>query len=307
MRPASSVFIKQLIATAAGFYQPLGGYAWCFARGKLAGDPVFAHLLAAGLLRGHACILDIGCGQGLLSSWLLAAQAAARAGDWPEAWPEPPQTSRIRGLELMAQDVARADLALAAAVKAGQAEFIQADMCSTEFDQADAVVILDVLHYVSIAAQDAVLQRVRRALVPGGVLLLRVGDAAGGLGFHISSWVDRVVTMLRVHRLVTLHCRHLSAWQSALEGLGFMVEARAMSQGTLFANVLLIARLPAGTGEGLSRPGSLPEPGFAARLAARTGPADVGGAPPAACCGASLPLQRAVIGAGGAALLHASA
>ena len=160
---------------------------------------------------------------------------------------------------------------------------------------------------VSIAAQDAVLQRVRRALAPGGVLLLRVGDAAGGLGFHISSWVDRVVTMLRVHRLVTLHCRHLSAWQSALEGLGFMVEARAMSQGTLFANVLLIARLPAGTGEGLSRPGSLPEPGFAARLVARTGLADVGGAPPAACCGASLPLQRAVIGAGGAALLHASA
>jgi hypothetical protein len=88
-----------------------------------------------------------------------------------------------------------------------------------------------------------VLARVRRSLPPGGVLLLRVGDAAGGLRFSISNWVDHVVTTLRGHRLGILYCRPLSAWKDTLTGLGFVVDAQSMSQGTPFANVLLVARL----------------------------------------------------------------
>jgi SAM-dependent methyltransferase len=145
----------------------------------------------------------------------------------------------------MAHDVARADSALAPAVSAGRASFVQADMCSADFSPSDAVVILDVLHYVPLAAQDEVLARVRRSLAPGGVLLLRVGDAAGGLRFAISNWVDHVVTTLRGHRLGTLYCRPLSDWQHTLARLGFMVEAQSMSEGTPFANVLLVARLQA--------------------------------------------------------------
>lgn len=245
MSAAPLAFINVLISQAAAPYRASGLYAWFFARGKLGGDPVFAHLLAAGLLSGRTRILDIGCGQGLLTSWLLAAQASATNGNWPAAWPPAPPVSRVRGVELMAHDVDRANCALADAVAAGRAEFVQADMCNTDFGLTDAVVILDVLHYVPIPAQDAVLQRVRDSLVPGGVLLLRVGDAAGGLPFAVSNWVDHVVTRLRGHRLGTLHCRPLAAWQARLASLGFAVQAQAMSQGTPFANVLLVARLPA--------------------------------------------------------------
>ena len=239
-----SLFIKQLIKQAAAPYKPAGPGAWWFARGKLSGDPVFAHLLARGLLNGRARILDIGCGQGLLAAWLFAAQASAARAQWPADWPAAPQALRVHGIELMASDVERAGQAHAQAVANGKAVFVQADMCRADFGQTDAVVILDVLHYVPVPAQDEVLLRVRQSLVPGGLLLLRVGDAAGGLPFAISNWVDHVVTTVRGHRLGKLHCRSVGEWQQALQSLGFSVQSEAMSQGTPFANVLLVARLP---------------------------------------------------------------
>ena len=239
----NSAFVKRLVSQAAAPYKSSGSYAWHFARGKLGGDPAFAHLLASGLLSKPKRILDIGSGQGLLAAWLLAARTSADRGDWPAGWPAAPQMFLVRGIELMAHDVARADLALAQAVRAGRAAFVRGDMCSSEFGQTEAVVILDVLHYVPFAAQDDVLQRVYRALSPDGVLLLRVGDAAAGLPFAFSNWVDRVVTTLRGHRLRKLYCRPLAEWQMALRQLGFTVEAQALSQGTPFANVLLVARM----------------------------------------------------------------
>jgi cyclopropane fatty-acyl-phospholipid synthase-like methyltransferase len=238
----SHQFVRNLVERAAAPYRVAGSYAWHFARGKLGGDPAFAALLAHGLLSGRARILDIGCGQGLLSAWLLAAQTAPNDA-WPPGWPAAPAPQHIRGIELMAHDVQRADQALQSAVQDGRASFLAGDMCQVNFDPVDAVVILDVLHYVSVKAQDDVLLKVRKALVPGGVLLLRVGDASGGLRFKISNWVDFAVTTLRGHRLTRLHCRPLSQWQQTLESFGFAVQALPMSQGTPFANVLLVARV----------------------------------------------------------------
>ena len=114
-------------------------------------------------------------------------------------------------------------------------------MCTTSFGQAQTVVILDVLHYVPHAAQQDVLKRVRDALSPKGLLIMRIGDAAGGWGFRISNWVDHAVTLSRGHRLPRLYCRPLTEWISQLGHLGFRVEAKPMSRGTPFANVLLVA------------------------------------------------------------------
>lgn len=241
--PTAKPFVKSLVAQAAAPYRQAGRYAWHFAKGKLGGDPAFAGLLERGLLTGRERVLDIGCGQGLLTAWLLAARQSAAEGNWPANWPAAPRPAHVRGIELMQHDVTRAEAALAPAVAAGTASFVAADMCKADFGRADAVVILDVLHYVPIEAQDDVLRRVRDALSPGGVLLLRVGDAAAGLPFKISNWVDFIVTTLRGHRLGRLYCRPLADWEKQLSSLGFRVEARPMSEGTPFANVLLVARL----------------------------------------------------------------
>jgi hypothetical protein len=92
-----------------------------------------------------------------------------------------------------------------------------------------------------------VLQRVRNALQPQAGqtarLLLRVGDADNASGFAASQWVDRIVTWARGHRVPPTFGRPLKDWVAALERLGFKVNAVPQSQGTPFANVLLVAEL----------------------------------------------------------------
>jgi len=214
----------RLVRSASEPYRAAGRFAWHFARGKLGGDPAFRHFLEARLIPENARVLDLGCGQGLLAA-LLGAAGARIAG--------------YRGIELMPRDVARARLALGP-----DCGVVQGDIRTAEFGAADAVVILDVLHYMPLADQDGVLTRVRAALSPGGVLLLRVGDAAAGLPFHLSNWVDRTVALARGHGATRLHCRSVAQWRRALEALDLTVRAEPMSRGTPFANVLLVARAP---------------------------------------------------------------
>jgi 2-polyprenyl-3-methyl-5-hydroxy-6-metoxy-1,4-benzoquinol methylase len=231
-------FVKDLVETAAAPYRSAGRFAWNFAKGKLGGDPAFAGLLQYGLIPDGSRILDIGCGQGLLASWLLTARQSYEKGSWPVDWPAPPAVASLHGIELMKSDVERAQQALGNA-----ARFTVGDMCKTDFGSVDAVVILDVLHYVDYAAQDDVLRRVKEALSPNGRLLLRVGDANGGWRFRCSLYVDHVVTWVRGHRNARLYCRPLTEWEAALKRLGFSVKPMPMNQGTPFANILLDARL----------------------------------------------------------------
>jgi SAM-dependent methyltransferase len=227
-----------LLDAASAPYRSAGRFAWGFARGKLGMDPVFRYLLRHGLIAPQTRVLDIGCGQGLLASLLRECAAFAQRGHWPAHWAAAPADTRVIGIELMSRDVQRARAALGDA-----AEFVCGDMRTTPFPEVDAVVILDVLHYISVAEQDAVLARVRRALPAGGRLLLRIGDASARRGFLTSQWVDAVVTFVRGHRVVPQFGRTLAQWTSQLESLGFEVTSEPMSQGTPFANVLLVARV----------------------------------------------------------------
>jgi cyclopropane fatty-acyl-phospholipid synthase-like methyltransferase len=232
---------QQLLNTATQAYRPAGKFAWHFARGKLSGDPAFFHILRKGLIAPQSRVLDIGCGQGVLASLLMACDVQHTKGEWPKGWAAAPAQCRVHGIELMPKDVARANAALHSHKE--RATFEAHDMCKAEFGKTDVVVILDVLHYVNIAAQDDVLARVRDALSPKGTLLLRVGDAAAGLPFKISNWVDHTVMFARGHGYVRLYCRPLAQWQAALVKLGFEVQTVPLSQGTPFANVMLVARL----------------------------------------------------------------
>jgi SAM-dependent methyltransferase len=217
----------ELIQQAAQPYRASGQFAYHFAQGKLSRDPAFAGILRLDLLPAHLRLVDIGCGQGLMASLLAQLPKAA-------------QPLAYTGIELMPKDTARAEAALGAI--APWAQFITGDMCTVPLPECNAVLILDVLHYVPIAAQDALLQRIFEALSPGGRLLLRIGDASGGLGFHVSQWVDTVVTFIRGHRAVPRYCRPLADWMQVLAQIGFKAEAVPMHAGTPFKNILLVAQ-----------------------------------------------------------------
>jgi SAM-dependent methyltransferase len=229
--------LAMLIDRASAPYRSAGRFAHNFARGKLRADPVFRALLEFGLLQGRKDILDLGCGQGLLSAWLQAALVNYQNGVWPPNWPPPPTPHLMRGIELMDRDVERARNALGSAC-----QISQGDIRTAEFGATDAVVILDVLHYMTEEEQLQVLRRVRTALPVSGLLLLRVGDAAAGLRFRYSQWVDKLVMLCRGHSVRKTHCRSLAQWMVLLRACRFEVQATPMSQGTQFANVLLIAQ-----------------------------------------------------------------
>ena len=248
MSPSLSTEVawRELHEAATIPYKKGGNFAWHFARGKLGRDPVFRGLLERRLFGAqHQRVVDIGCGQGLFASLLASMSAMQKQGRWPSSWDATPHGADYTGIELMPKDVARAEASI------GHLEptprLVCADMCEADLPECDLVVILDVLHYVNLEAQEGVLLRVRDALRRGGNpharLLLRVGDASSRRGFAISQWVDRTVTRIRGHKVSPTWGRPLAEWTAVLDRLGFRVQSIPMSEGTPFANVLLVADL----------------------------------------------------------------
>ena len=219
----SAASFRALARQAAALYPASDRYARHFAFGKLTRDPVFRHLWESRLIAGGARILDLGCGQALVAA-LLAA------GSHPGGW-------RYRGIDSARRDIERARAALPA-----NCELVEDDLRTARLTAADAALLIDALHYIEPQAQADLLRRVREALAPGGVLIMRVADASPGLRFRITEAVDLAATRLRGWRVKRLHSVPLAQRRRELEGLGFRVEERPMSEGTPFANVLLLAR-----------------------------------------------------------------
>lgn len=240
-RPASR-FLPGLLDDASRPFRAGGRFAYHYARGKLSSDCIFRELLKQGIFPAEARFLDLGCGQGSLFGWLLAARQMYERDHWPSGWAAAPKPLSLRGYELMHKDVERAARAFGA--NHPLVDIRQGDMCQVDFGEADVITILDALHYIDHARQRDVLERIRRALPAGGLFLTRVGDAGAGLPYHLCNWVDHAVTFVRGHRLPTLYCRRLAEWIELLKNLGFQVQTMPMNEGKPFANIMLICRVP---------------------------------------------------------------
>ena len=232
---------RQLVLRAAQRYRPAGRAAYYFARGKLSGDPVFAALLRDGRINDAARVVDVGCGLGILAAWLASAEVCDQdtASEWPQSWAPPPKNWTLRGFDLRTRAIAAGQRALSdlgdrVSLSVGDARDMALPAC-------DVMVMLDVLHYMDYDAQQALLQSANQVLAPGGTLLLRVGDITSNWRSRYTLMVDWGVTILRDRRWPRLHCRSVAGWRLLLESIGYAVVAQPMSEGTPFANVLLIA------------------------------------------------------------------
>ena len=232
---------RRLVERAAARFRPAGRGPYYFARGKLGGDPVFAALLRDGRLTSAARIVDIGCGLGILAALLAAAEQCdpRSASAWPQTWAPPPLGWTLRGFDLRMNAIATAQRALFDI--RDRVWLSVGDVRDVTLPECEVVVMLDVLHYVDRVAQRTLLMNAYSALAPGGTLLLRVGDAAPNWRFRFTSAVDWCVTFAREKSWPQLHWRPLAEWMALLEVIGFSVVAQPMSEGTLFANALVIA------------------------------------------------------------------
>jgi SAM-dependent methyltransferase len=227
---------KRLAGRAASRYRAGDLWAYYFALCKLRNDPFYSVLLAEGWIPPNARILDLGCAQGLLAAWLLAAQESHSAGVWDSTCPVPVSIASYRGVDRSAAEIRRAQQALG-----GQAEFAVGDMAHADLSGTTLIVLLDVLHYLDYAAQRNFLRLVRAALPADGMLLLRIGDSDGSMSARISGWVDRLVVRLRSSGDGALCRRPLKEWLALLEDIGFRVQEVARQRSLGYVNCLLRA------------------------------------------------------------------
>lgn len=231
--------VHALIDETSRRYLEARVFDWEFVRGKLRHDPLYFHILRRGVLPSGGRLLDLGCGRGILLSLLQTARAQFDRGVYPEDW-APPPVLELHGIEGRPKDAAAARLALHD--EANEAVIETADLREAEFPPSRIVLLLDVLHYLPAAAQEELLARAARALEPGGLLLLRDANAAGGWRFTATRLQERLASLARRHFRQRFHYRSLAEWRGLLETLGLEVETEPMSEGTPYANVLIRGR-----------------------------------------------------------------
>ncbi len=144
-----------------------------YARGKLKHDPVFDDAVIwarlAALAAGDALLLDAGCGLGLLIHWLRAHYVAIP----------------LRGIDPDAKKIAAAR---AAAEQGGlrDVSFETGDACDAVAAFSGSVFLLDVLHYLSLADRDRLLEGAAAAAPPGAVVYVRNGLREHSWRHHIT-------------------------------------------------------------------------------------------------------------------------
>ena len=187
-----------------------------YVAGKLAFDPVFKLLAELGQL---GRVLDLGCGRGQLGLLLLELGHA----------------KSVVGLD---SDAGKIDVARKAS---SDATFQVADVAHAELPTADTILLIDVLHYLPIAEQDALLTTAAKALTPGGRLLVREldGDPSARSGVtRLFEWIGRKIG---VNRGRATAYRPARAVTELLERQGLPCRIQGASESTPFANVLIVA------------------------------------------------------------------
>lgn len=191
---------------------------------KLETDPVFRNLAAEGPL---GRVIDIGAGRGQGALYLLERGAATRCMglDWDEA------------------KIAVAKRAAAANVDAAglDASFRAEDVRKATLEEADTVLLVDVLHYLTRDEQSALLRLAARHAKDR--VLVRDVDPDRGLRSRITLGLERLTTRRSWNRGERVLPRAIADLARDLEDEGFVVEGvRPCWGATPFSNVLLVAR-----------------------------------------------------------------
>ena len=186
---------------------------------KLLSDPVVEQLFE---LSGElGSVSDVGCGRGQFGLFLLELGAGRLSGfDWDER-----------------------KLKAARSAAGNDATFVQGDLRTAELPSADTTLLIDVLHYLTPAEQDSLLERAASSLCADGRLVIRDTEPHAGWRSRLTRAIERVVTRVGYNRAGVLHYRPSAEIAAALRALGLDTSV-SISGGLWLSNVLIVARKP---------------------------------------------------------------
>jgi uncharacterized protein (DUF2062 family)/SAM-dependent methyltransferase len=219
LKASANSLLRERVRFVNGMFAQCARAARGFVRWKLRLDRIFELLAAENL--GSGTVVDLGCGYGM-------ALGFAAFGD---------NRRRLVGCDLDAHRIAVARQALGTL----NAHVTVADIRHFELPPADLILILDVLQYLPVAEQPALLKRCCSALAPDGILLFRVHDGERGLRSTISMAFERLIFACEGNgfrpRMLSI-----AEYRGALENAGMQLEERRFQNRLPLAHVLFVAR-----------------------------------------------------------------
>jgi len=178
------------------------------------------------LLPAEGRILDVGCGFGLFAGYFAQTHPARE----------------ITGIDTNPQRIAMAQRVMRS-IGQDQHEFLAADARDLR-DVANrtfnAIYVLDVMHHVPRADQEALLQCLYDLLEPGGVLVLKDITTEPRFGLLFTEYLDRVM----VGWNEPLAYRHHTEWGTLLDALGMRTRAVRVPDILPYPHVVIAAWKP---------------------------------------------------------------
>jgi 2-polyprenyl-3-methyl-5-hydroxy-6-metoxy-1,4-benzoquinol methylase len=198
-----------------------------YARSKLGSDPLYPGVVDA--LRGSdAPVLDLGCGIGLLAHALRAAGLDLA----------------YHGVDNDAAKIAQARRAAGNAALSS-VDFAVHDLAGGLPAHRGSVALLDVLQFVPLPAQDAILDAAIAMLVPGAKLVIRTCLDDGSRRARTTRSIDTLSRALRWMNAGPEHYPEADAMQAKFAAAGLRAEFTPLYGNTPFNNWRVVATQPA--------------------------------------------------------------
>lgn len=190
---------------------------------KLSTDPLTR--LLAGLPGDFGRVLDAAAGRGQFGLFL-----------WELG----------RATELFGFDSDARKVAIAERAAAGSARFETLDLLDLPEREVDTLLLVDVLHYLTLQEQDELLGRAARCVTRGRIVIreLDAGNAARSAITRGFEWIAKVSGYNRGR--AGRHYRPAREIVAQLTSAGLSCELFGASEGTPFANVLIVAARSSG-------------------------------------------------------------
>jgi SAM-dependent methyltransferase len=200
-------------------YRYQGKFVEQFIHWKMRMDPMFPALDS---VVPPGCVLDLGCGYGLASHWLNYCR----------------DTRTFLGVDY---DEDKVRIARQSAVEMPRVRFELQNLLEWDYPACDAVLLLDVLHYWVPEKQQLILNKARKALRPGGRLILREAACAENSDHrHVALW-ERIATRIGHNQTSEgLHFRTSEQLTDTLKQAGFSQWEVKRAGGT-HSNVMVLA------------------------------------------------------------------